>query len=179
MARPIRAFALWLVCGGTVPTVFAVAFSLKMCMQWEAAAVQGDGSVGWNPRSVWIHWGPIPHCIILLGFLMAFCGVGMLAYRAAPPKVMIYGLVVSVVASLTLSASEPLRCAAFGPLLTAVLTGLVLLVIGLFRFILARLFRQGRESPAQAPCVSNQICLPFHGLTVFAAPSPYLGSVVP
>jgi hypothetical protein len=148
MPRSIRAsIPLWLACSGSALTVLGVAFKLKLCIQLTtitpadgSVAWNPDGwnSVGWNTRSVWVHWGPLPQGLILLGLLMAFCGISMWAFRAALPKVMICGLALPVVASLTLIASAPLRCAAFGPLLTAILIGIILLVIGLGRFILRR-----------------------------------------
>ena len=71
----------------------------------------------------------------------------MLAFRAALWKVMICGLACSVVASLTLTTSELLRRAAFGPLLTAVFSGLVVLVIGLFRLGWVYWFGRIHEKP--------------------------------
>jgi hypothetical protein len=133
--RPISAFiSLRSAYAGTVLTVLGVALKLKFCIEL-TTLTPADGSVGWNPRSIWIHWGPLPQGLILTGLLMVFCGMIVWAFRAALPQVMIYGLAFLIVASLTLTGSELLRCAAFGPMLTAILMGLVLLVIALCRFV--------------------------------------------
>src|SRR5262245_42944949 len=128
----------WLACAGTALTIWGILLKLRVCVASVETFVERDGSVGWSPRTIWIDWGTIPQAVTLLGILLVFSGVSIFAFRVAPTKVLISGLVCSVVAALTLSNSEVLRCAAFGPLLIAILLGGGCFLFGLLRFGLNR-----------------------------------------
>ena len=145
MPRSIRAFtSLRLIYAGIGLTILGSIFKLRYCIQLQSDFSPAKGSVGWYPRSVWIDWGPVPQGFTVLGLLMALSGASILAFRAAPRKMIVYGVASSVLAGLTLNNSEVLRCAAFGPLLVTILVGVGSLVIGLLRYTLG-LFHLGKR----------------------------------
>jgi hypothetical protein len=133
---------------------------LRLDCSGGALTVLGVGSpVGWNPRSIWIHWGLLRQRSYNTGVVGGILRHQYMGVRAALPKVMICALTLPVMASLTIIVGEHLRCVAFGPLLTAIPMGIILLMIGSGRFIFRRrdavTFTQPRTSlRADACCCS-------------------------
>ena len=117
----------------------------RVSFRWpivDEKVAHGDDWVSWEPSRC-LDESPLTLSLFLLGSLVTFCGVSLWGSRAALSKLAQYGLASTILPWFAL-ASPILRCIAVIPLFTAILTGVVLLLIGLSRFVWVRWFCRAR-----------------------------------
>jgi hypothetical protein len=111
----------------------------RVCFRWplvEEKFAHGDGWSSWEPSRC-IDWSPLSFGLFILGSLLTLCGVTLWSRRGALSQIAGLGLV-SISLPWFALASPVLRCVAVIPLFAAILSGFVLLSIGLFRFVWMR-----------------------------------------